>query len=187
MIAAIDASVLVYLLDATAPAPLDKDSGAPVADCKARVDHLVATLGQRQDKLLVPTPALAEVLARAGSAGPEWLRLLRQSRHILIGDLDERAAVECAAMAAKRLASSGGGTRPRWKAKFDEQIVAIAAVEGAKTIYSDDGDMVGLVREGVQVIGIAALPLPPTVAQPDLLDQLDAEPPSEELGGEGQP
>jgi len=186
VIAAIDASILVYLLDAAAPAPPDKASGAPMADCKARVDHLVATLAKRQDKLVIPTPALAEILAKGGTAGPEWLRLLRQSRHIRLGGFDELAAVECAAMAAKRLASGARAT-PRWKPKFDEQIVAIATVENAAVIYSDDSDIAKLVREGVQVIGIADLPLPPFAAQPDLLDQLDPEPSRGKPGDEGQP
>ena len=184
MIVAIDASVLVYLLDANAAAPLDKASGQPVTDCKARVDHLVEILAKRQDKLLIPTPALAEVLARAGVAGPEWLRLLRQSRHVSLGNFDERAAVECAAMAAKRLANRGAAS-PRWKPKFDEQIVAIANVEGAKVIYSDDADIAALVREGVQVIGVAALPLPPAAAQPDLLEQLAAAPADQPPPGAG--
>lgn len=117
--------------------------------------------------MIIPTPALAEVLTRGGVAGPDWLRLLNQSRHIRIVAFDQRAAVECAALAAKRLSSSGGAS-PRWKAKFDEQIVAIAAVEGATTIYSDDGDIARLTAESVQVIGIAALPLPPQDAQREL-------------------
>lgn len=171
MITVIDASVLVYMLDANAAAPVDRKTGQAVSDCKARVDHLVETLAKRQDKLVIPTPALTEVLAKAGAAGPEWLRLMRQSRHIRFGDFDERAAIECAILAANRLANGGVAGR-RAKAKFDEQIVAIANVADAKIIYSDDADIAGMVREGVQVVGIGALPLPPEVAQPDLLDQL---------------
>lgn len=171
MITVIDASVLLYMLDARASAPIDRNTGQPVTDCKARIDHLVETLAKRQDKLVIPTPALAEVLVMAGTAGPEWLRLLRQSRHIRLGDFDERAAIECAMLAATRR-TGGADTRPRAKAKFDEQIVAIANVAGAKIIYSDDSDIAGMVRGGVQVIGVGALPLPPVVAQPDLLDQL---------------
>lgn len=171
MITVIDASVLVYMLDAHAAAPVDPGTGQPVTDCRARVDYLIETLAKRQDKLVIPTPALAEVLARAGAAGPDWLRLMRQSRHIRLGDFDERAAVECAILAAKRLANGGGGG-PRSKAKFDEQIVAIANVASAKIIYSDDADIARMAREGVQVLGVRSLPLPPVIAQPDLLDQL---------------
>lgn len=175
MITVIDASVLVYMLDAQAPAPIDRQTGQPLADCKARVDYLVETLAKRQDKLVIPTPALTEVLAKAGAAGPEWLRLMRQSRHIRLGDFDERAAVECAILAGQRFAN-GGGPSPRAKAKFDEQIVAIANVAGAKIIYSDDADIARLAREGVEVLGVRSLPLPPEAAQADFLDQLaDAE------------
>ena len=175
MIVAIDASILLYLIDDAVPAPIDPATNAPVADCRARVKHLVTTLGRGNGKIIIPTPALAEVLIRAGEAGPEWLRLLNASRHFRIVPFDQRAAVECAALGARRLAGSGAATTPRWKAKFDEQIVAIAAVERATSIYSDDTDIARLVAEGITVIGIAALPLPPLDAQLDLLEPLSAE------------
>lgn len=50
---------------------------------------------------------------------------------------------------------------PRAKAKFDQQIVAIARVEGAEILYGDDGHMERLWRAEDQVIGIAGLELPP--------------------------
>jgi predicted nucleic acid-binding protein len=171
LIAAADASVLLHMLDAAVPAPNDPATGSPVVDCKQRIDHLIATLAKKHGRLVIPTPALSEVLVRAGAAGPEWLRLLGQNRSIRIVPFDTRAAVECAAMAAERL-SKNSGAKPRWKAKFDEQIVAIANVEGATAIYSDDDDISRLAREGVEVIGIAALPLPPQDAQGNFLDQI---------------
>lgn len=54
------------------------------------------------------------------------------------------------------------------KAKFDDQIVAIAAVEGATAIYSDDEDIAKLAQGRFQVINIATIPLPPKTAQGNL-------------------
>ena len=80
-----------------------------------------------------------------------------------------RHAAECAQLTAKRAAKTGDAPIGwRDKAKFDEQIMAIAIVEGAATIYSDDADIVKLAPEGMEVIGLAALPLPPEDAQPKL-------------------
>jgi hypothetical protein len=55
------------------------------------------------------------------------------------------------------------------KLKYDRQIIAIARVAGATTIYSDDGDIRALAKETkIKVIGIADLPLPPEDAQQPL-------------------
>lgn len=165
MIAAIDASVLLLMFDPDSGIPLDRD-GEPVARCKERVDHLVDRLSKSGGRLLVPTPALQELLVGAGAVGPEWLSKLNGKRAIRIAPFDEMAAVECAALARDR--ASRGSKSPRAKAKFDEQIVAIAKLHGATEIYSDDSDIRKLAPAHITVIGIAELPLPPEDAQGNL-------------------
>ena len=55
------------------------------------------------------------------------------------------------------------------KIKYDRRIVAIAKVEGAHTIYSDDMGVHRLARRvGITVIRIADLPLPPEDPQQEL-------------------
>ena len=44
MIVVFDASVLVYLIDADAKAPLDPSTGKPLEQCKERIKHLLASL-----------------------------------------------------------------------------------------------------------------------------------------------
>lgn len=163
MIVAFDASVLVYLLDEHAEAPKG-DNGEPVGDCQKRVSNLIAELQRAKARIIVPAPALAEVLVYGGTAGPEWLSILNTSRHIRVSPFDERTAVEYAVMERERVSASHRRT-PRAKAKFDQQIVAIARVEGAERIYSDDADIRSLWGDEDQVVGIAALPLPPQDAQ----------------------
>lgn len=169
MIVAFDATVLVYVVDENASAPVDPGTGKPITDCKQRIEHLLATLQKDDAKIIIPTPALGEVLVKAQQMAPELLRQLTSSKHFRVAPFDTMAAVEYAAMHASRL---GKGTTNRTKAKFDEQIVAIARVEGAQVIYSDDGDIAKLAGPKIKVMGIAELPLPPTKAQPDMFDQL---------------
>jgi hypothetical protein len=53
--------------------------------------------------------------------------------------------------------------------KFDRQIVAIARVHRATTIYSDDKNIRTIAKAGnIQTIGLAALLLPPRTAQGEL-------------------
>lgn len=178
MIVAFDANVLIYIFDEQAKAPHDPATGQPVAECKARVDFLIASLQREKAKVIIPTPSLGEVLVRAQEAAPEWLRLLHQSRHFRIAPFDERAAVEFAAAQAQRRRPLGqkNATVSRAKAKFDDQIVAIAAVEDATIIYSDDPHIRKLAAGRFEVIGVADLALPPQDAQLNLrLDQLKPE------------
>jgi predicted nucleic acid-binding protein len=135
--------------------------------CQERVKHLLESL--QDAKIVIPTPALAEVLVRAAKGGTELLRILSSSKHFRIAPFDERAALEFAARQAERI--EAGGRAPaatRTKAKFDDQIVAIAAVESATTIYSDDEDIAKLAEGRFEVIKIAAIPLPPEAAQGNL-------------------
>jgi hypothetical protein len=65
-----------------------------------------------------------------------------------------------------RAAIEAGGKRgkakgPWSKVKVDRQIVAIAKVHGAETIYSDDGDVRSLGEDsGIAVTRIVDLPVP---------------------------
>lgn len=166
MIVAFDASILIYVIDAHAKAPIDPATGKPVERCHERIVLLLESLQQQKAKIVIPTPALAEVLVRATKAGPELLGILSSNRHFRVMAFDERAAVEFAARQAGRIAA--GERAPastRAKAKFDDQIVAIAAVAGATTIYSDDDDIAKLAEGNCQVVKIASIPLPPESAQ----------------------
>jgi predicted nucleic acid-binding protein len=174
LIVAFDASVLVYVVTGDAKAPIDSATGQAVSRCKERVDHLIANLQRDRAKIIVPTPSLTEVLVRAEEAGPEFLRIIGSSRHFRIVAFDERAAIEFAARQAERKAAGvKSSARTRAKAKFDDQIVSIAAVESATVIYSDDPDIKKLAGLRFDVIGIAALPLPPEKTEPPLLSLMN--------------
>jgi hypothetical protein len=94
---------------------------------------------------------------------------LKKSSVFKIVAFDTLAAVEYAA--TRQLRKNGvvaKTTSTRAKAKFDDQIVAIAAVERATIIYSDDSDIRKIVGDRFEVLGISDLPLPPESAQFDL-------------------
>ena len=174
MIVAFDASVLVYVVTSDAKAPIDSATGQTVSQCKERVDYLIANLQRDRAKIIVPTPSLAEVLVGAEQAGPEFLRIIGSSRHFRIVAFDERAAVEFAARQAERKAAGAkSSAQTRAKAKFDDQIVSIAAVENATVIYSDDPDIKKLAGSRFEVIGVAMLPLPPDKPDPPLLSLMN--------------
>jgi predicted nucleic acid-binding protein len=158
-----DATALSLLLHPEAKPPVDR-SGKPVSQARERIELLVETLDEKRTKVIIPTPALAELLVIAGPAGPKYLNELNSRSCFRIVEFDQRAAIE-AAIEIRRAIDSGDkkeGSEATWgKVKFDRQIVAIAKVENATAIYSDDEDVSRYAQAvGIQAIGTESLPFP---------------------------
>lgn len=173
MIAVFDASVLIFLFEKEASGPLDPATGQPLSRCYDRVNHLIATLTRERAKIVIPTPSLAEILVKAGSAAPDWLRHISESRFIRVVPFDVRSAIEYAAVQRDRAQSGSKRTEPKAKAKFDDQIISIARVEGADVIYSYDDGLAKSAAPAIRVVSLTELPLPPTNPQLDMLDALE--------------
>lgn len=174
----IDATNLLLMLRPDTPVP-PGPNGVPIDRPKERIEYLVQQLDKAKTKIIIPTPALAEALVRAGPAATQQIvEHLQRYSVFSIEPFDTRAAIEVAAMSRDALTrgSKKGASNATWaKVKYDRQIVAIAKVHGATTIYSDDDDVQALgTRAKVNVIKLAALPLPPQKAQLDLLEHAAA-------------
>lgn len=160
---AFDSTILSLLLFPDADLRQGEE-GKVVEHARERVAGLVRELEARKEQVLVPSPALAEVLVTEGVDVQDVLTTLRGSSFIRIGDFDERAAVELAVRL--RAAISAGDPRegvPITKSamKFDRQIVAIALVNGAEALYSDDdGVRTFGERCGLRVKRVVDLPIP---------------------------
>lgn len=153
--------------------------GAPVERAQDRVNALLQKIQDAGEQVLIPAPALAEVLATPDCDIDEVLSTLRAAAFIRIGDFDKRAAVELAlrlraAMAAGDLREGVATTKTRMK--FDRQIIAIALTNGARILYSDDEGVKRFgERSGLQVVRTSELP-PPTIQQ----NLFEAEPPEKD-------
>ena len=110
--AVLDATTLLHFLEPGVQAATDPATGEPVADAEARIERLVHDLQQAKETVLIPTPALSEVLVHAGEAAPDYLELLHNTARFRLVPFGERAAVELAAMAGEALAK--GELDPFW-------------------------------------------------------------------------
>jgi predicted nucleic acid-binding protein len=169
---ALDATMLLLMLRPGTPVPAGP-GGVPIDRPKDRIDHLVNELDKANTKLIIPTPALSEALVSAGAeASQKIVDELTKWSVFQIAPFDTRAAIEVAAMtrAARGKGRKRGASNAPWaKIKYDRQIVAIAKVAGATTIYSDDSDIRAIAAEAkIAVKGLADLPLPPQSAQAEL-------------------
>ncbi len=170
----IDATTILLMLRPGTPVPSGPD-GFPINHPKERIEYLVQRLNNAKVKIIIPTPALSEALVRAGAAASQQIvDHLQRYSVFSIESFDTRAALEVAAMSREALVKGKkrGASDATWaKVKYDRQIVAIAKVHGATTIYSDDGDVAVLGKHAkIEVVSLADLPLPPQKAQLDLLE-----------------
>ena len=84
-----DANFLIYFLD-----PKIKSG----VGSNPRIDHLVATIQSTGERIVVPTPALSELLVKAGDAGPKYLEIIARSKYFRVAEFGVRAAAEAAAL-----------------------------------------------------------------------------------------
>ena len=116
-----DANTLMLLLDPALPAPKDKSTGEPVTEVEKRIKYLVDTLQESREKIVIPTPALAEVLTHAERADANYFIKLDRSAAFRIESFGSRAAIELARMTASAINAGdkrGGVSAPWNKVKF---------------------------------------------------------------------
>jgi hypothetical protein len=126
-------------------------------------------LHKAKQKIIIPTPALSEVLVRAGANGLRYVDTLQKAAVFDIRDFDKLAAVELALITIEAIKTGdkkSGSEEPWQKIKLDRQIVAICKVAKVSTLYATDRSLANFARlAGVDVVGVHELPLPPEPPQ----------------------
>ena len=105
------------------------------------VSNLIRRLSGENTKVVIPTPALAEVLTRHPDAAQNWTQDINRYACFQVRPFDDKASFELAQML--------GGNAPGLRdiLRFDRQIVAIAKVYGASVLYADDEQVVTFAEE----------------------------------------
>ena len=167
----LDATALMCLLDTRLnefPAP----DGSILGNMRRRMDHLIASIDQVNGSVIVPTPALAELLVGAGVQRAAMLRSLENSKAIRVEPFGKMAAVNCANLDNQAISDGDkkDGVRSSWqKVKIDHQIVAIAQVARCDRIVTGDPDVEKIAgRTAIAATFVWELDLPPEDAQFDL-------------------
>jgi len=160
-----DNTFVSLLLHPKARPPLDPSTGKPLEHVEDRIELLIERLETDGETIIIPVPVLSEFLILADTDGPKYLADITSNHLFLLASFDPKAAIELAAMSLSIRRKTGtrrgdqGGT---WaKITFDRQIVAIAKVNNASVIYSDDEDVERLAKQhGISVVRTWELPLP---------------------------
>lgn len=141
-------------------------------DDRARLDHFLETATKSKQKIVIPTPVIAEYLVRADAAGVEWLETLESKAAVEVVPFDRTAAFETAQLDRAALGAGDkkdGSTSPWQKIKIDRQIIGVAKALGCRACITSDDDLSQNARRaGMQVFAIADLDLPVSALQGQL-------------------
>lgn len=161
----LDSTTILLFIQPDASAPLDPNTDLPVHRANERIEYLIQRLDEAGTTVIIPTPVLSEILVHSGDAAAEYLNILNQHAVFRIVPFDQRAAIEVAAMTREAIAAGDkkSGIKGSWhEIKFDRQIAAIARVEDASAIYTDDKNLINIAGQlGIDVVQMHELPLPP--------------------------
>jgi hypothetical protein len=135
-----------------------------IADADKRVEYLLSDLSGRGDQIVIPTPALSELLIAVGKARNAIIKKITGDARFIVAPFDLRAAIELSLMINTAISKGDkkSGLKAPWtKVKFDRQIIAIAKVLRVSCVYSDDADVHTIGKqEGVSVKSIADIAAP---------------------------
>jgi predicted nucleic acid-binding protein len=167
-----DATMMLLLMRPNTNAPLDPSTGKPVEYAETRITYLVTELEKSKTRIIIPTPALSELLVKADGATVGLIERIQASSVFRIAPFDTLAAIEVAEMSRSSLAlgNKRGEATGTWaKIKYDRQIIAIAKVNKATAIYTDDENLCAFAeKQHIKPVRLADLPLPPEMAQNEL-------------------
>ena len=168
----LDATVLLAFLFPDASPPIDPATRSAVVRYRDRIEHLLQQLHVDRTPVLLPAPALGEVLLSCGSQRQSLLTAIKSQYGVRVAAFDEPAAIELAMMVdadPKPAKAAGDAPQTYAKLKYDRQIVAIAKVRKASMIYSDDRGLARMAaRNRIDVTATHQLLLPPDQPQGSL-------------------
>ncbi|GHT96824.1 hypothetical protein FACS1894116_14480 [Betaproteobacteria bacterium] len=130
-----------------------------------RIQGLFQDVAENKEKILLPAPALAELVAHA--SGEEMA--LVGSDIFRVAPFDAKAAYECAVF-LRKWAKTTKQPRQRVRAKFDFQILAIAKTNDVALFVTDDRQFLRqAMAEGIAAKLVSELPIPDHFRQRPLL------------------
>lgn len=138
-------------------------SGRLSSDDQIRMNGLVSELSRKKETIGIPAQVWAEFLEAASQEEAEESVKLFKSNAFSLLAYDMRCAIETAEVARQGQTvrkSTKGPKRDRQAVKVDWQIIAIAKVNQARLLLSNDGPMAAeAIRQGLNCMKISELPI----------------------------
>ena len=150
---------------------LNPDDDTDLELAKERAESVVFAMEKARRKILLPAPALAELLTAIGPGAQQYVNIVGRSRLFEVASFDQRCAMELALLNRDtfKFGDQKDGLAPYQKIKVDRQIIAVCRVHGATELYTDDGGLAKRARlVGITPIALAEVPIPEDKKQIEL-------------------
>lgn len=160
---AIDATTLSMMLNPNSRITVDFG--------RERLNGFIARAEKERRKLIIPTPATAELLTAIGPTSADYIRVINRKAVFEVRAFDEVAAVELAFLNRDLFAALDKKNRlePWQKIKVDRQIIAIARVAECEQILTEDDGLANRARIcNIEAIKLVDLPIPDSAKQGEL-------------------
>jgi predicted nucleic acid-binding protein len=170
--AAFDNTMLSALLNPGGKPIRIPGTDVPVECPKERAEAAVEAIAKANRKVILPTPACAELLTAIGPDAQQYLNIVGRSRVFEVASFDARCAAELAILNREvfKAGDDRSNAEPYQKRKVDRQIIAICKVANVTDIYTDDKGLAERARLcGINPISLADCPLPDSSRQGSLL------------------
>jgi predicted nucleic acid-binding protein len=165
---AFDNTMLSILLNPDGKPVYYPGTNSPVELARERAESVVADIEKARRKIILPAPALAELLTAIGPDAQQYLTIIGRSRVFEIGNFDARGAAELALLNRGVFAATDARDKidPYQKRKVDRQILAICKVYGVTDLYTDDKGMASRARLcGIVPVSLSEIPIPDAARQ----------------------
>lgn len=163
--------MLSVLLNPSGKTPCIPGTTTPVELAKERAEGVVEAIQRDNRKIILPTPACAELLTAIGPDAQQYLEIVGRSRVFEVASFDARAAMELAFLNRGVFSKedTDNAAEPYQKRKVDRQIIAICKVAGVIEVYTDDKGLAKRARLcGIEPISISDCPIPESSRQHSL-------------------
>lgn len=170
---AFDNTMLSALLNPGGKPPRIPGTSIPVDFPTERAEAAVEEIARSNRKIILPTPACAELLTAIGPDAQQYLNIVGRSRVFEVAAFDAICAAELAILNREvfRSVDDKNKAEPYQKRKVDRQIVAICKVARVSEIYTDDKGLAERAKLcGITAISLSDCPLPDHARQGNLLN-----------------
>ena len=168
MTVAFDNTMLSALLNPQGRLPFEPGTEKLLEFGKLRAESVVAKVEKERRKIILPAPAVAELLTAIGPDAQQYLNVVSRSRVFEVGAFDARGAAELALLNRGVFAESDtkDGLDTWQKRKVDRQIIAVCKVYGVTEIYTDDSGLANRARLcGITPVSLFEIAVPDEARQ----------------------
>lgn len=169
----VDANVLMHILKVSGPNDLTcPRTGKIVDNPEGRAEALLDLMTAKADRILIPTPALSEILVRVEDHDlhREYLSLINSMACFDLISFDAISAINCAQLVNNsELKQLKGVEDDKKKISFDRQIIAMTQAYGGDELWTHDKKMLAK-AEAVGIVVKSLADVASNMRQIDLME-----------------